>query len=71
MKILSILILSAGLAWADPSENGLEHRDKPWHHNNPNFPGEALPVPDNGSTLLLLGIGLFGLIAWSATLVKA
>lgn len=68
MKLLSILILSAGLAWADPSENGLENRAKPWHHNQSE---EVFPVPDNGSTLLLLSLGLFGLVAWSATLVKA
>jgi hypothetical protein len=61
-KTLLVLLASAGLALADPSQNGLEHRnscfDPSRGHGNEFCDHKIHSVPDAGSTLGLLSMGV-------------
>jgi hypothetical protein len=68
MKLLAITILAlafAGAAYADPSENGLEHRNSDF---NPTRSGQEdctpVSVPEAGGTLGLLSLGMASLAFW-------
>ena len=65
MKLLiitSIALAFAGAAYADPSAEGLEHGQRlGWYKKNVT---PTHSVPDAGSTLGLLGLGMASLAFW-------
>lgn len=62
MKLFLPLVVAAGLgltiAYADPSESGLEHGQRLGWSKAPET------VPDSGSTITLLAIGMASLAFW-------
>lgn len=67
-KTVLILLVSAGFALADPSQNGLEHRNSPFNpsrgHGSESCGDRKIHgVPDAGSTLGLLSLGMVALAA--------
>lgn len=65
---LAAFFLAGGPLKADPSENGLEHRNSEfsptrtgWDKNN----CDIHPVPDTGSSLALLSLGVIALGSFS------
>jgi VPDSG-CTERM motif len=70
MKLLAPLIIAAGLgltlAFADPSENGLEHRNSDFNPTRTGWENKEKThsVPDAGGTLGLLSLGMAAIAFW-------
>jgi VPDSG-CTERM motif len=71
MKKLIILTAAVGglacaALYADPSANGLEHRNSDFNPTRAGWSKDCtpVPVPDAGGTLGLLSLGVAGLAFW-------